>query len=259
MTTVQIPPRHAAPSGPPPRTVWLIGGMIALAVVVLAVVAVVVYRTGPQNPADARDHVVSAPAAGRDAAVLDLLSGATAVTVKAADLGDRLFEAETPRDGRLAPRAKVTDDGVVQLTLDGDSGGPGGAAVEVRLNRGVRWTVRFTAGANASTADLRDLGNLAAVEYVGGVAAVDLTLPAAHGTVPVRLSGGANTVALHAPKGTPVRVRAGGGAGAVTLDGAGNNGVAAGATFASAGWDAAADRYDLDATSGVGTITVDHM
>ncbi|WP_238019342.1 hypothetical protein KZZ52_10880 [Dactylosporangium sp. AC04546] len=256
MTTVQIPPRHAAPSGPPPRTVWLIGGLVALTLVVIAVVATLVHSARPHTPADTREHVVSAPAAGRDAAVLDVLSGATAVTVKAADLGDRLFEAETPRDGRLTPQARVTGDGVVQLTLDGD-GGPGGAAVEVRLNRGVRWTVRFTAGTNASTADLRDLGNLAAVEYVGGVAAVDLTLPAAHGTVPIRLSGGANTVALHAPKATPVRVRAGGGAGAVNIDGTANNGVAAGATFASAGWDAATDRYDVDATSGVGTITLD--
>ncbi|MET7392258.1 hypothetical protein ABZS66_01995 [Dactylosporangium sp. NPDC005572] len=258
MTTVQIPPRHAAPAGPPPRTVWLIGGLIALALVVIAVVATLMDSAGPRTPADARDHVVSAPAAGRDAAVLDVLSGATAVTVKAADLGDRLFEAETPRDGRLTPQARVTDDGVVRLTLDGE-GGPGGAAVEVRLNRGVRWTVRFTAGANASTADLRDLGNLAAVEYAGGVAAVELTLPAAHGTVPIRLSGGANTVVLHAPKAAPVRVRAGGGAGAVTIDGAASNGVAAGATFASAGWDGATDRYDVDATSGVGTITVDRI
>jgi hypothetical protein len=120
----------------------------------------------------------------------------------------------------------------------------------------VRWHLRFTAGATSDLVDARTL-DLADVTFVGGVSSIELTLPKPGGTVPVRMSGGANRFGLRVPAGVPVRVRAGGGAGTVALDGDTRSGVTAGTLVASDGWDGAQDRYDVDAAAGVSTVTVD--
>ena len=54
----------------------------------------------------------------------------------------------------------------------------------------------------------------------------------------------------------PVRVRAGGGAGSVTIGGRTHTGVSGGSVWVPAGWTAATDRYDIDATAGVSAIAV---
>ncbi|MFF5234429.1 hypothetical protein [Dactylosporangium sp. NPDC000521] len=246
-------PAHAA--GPRPRTVWLVGGMILLAILVLAAVTVFVWRT--RHPGgDGAAHTVTAPVAGRDSATLDLLSGATTVTVVAADLGDTLFRVSTPGDGRTVPSVTTLDGRVGVQLRDAGNGAAGKGVVGVELNRAVRWTVRFTAGATSNTADLRGLREIGGVEYVGGVSGIELTLPAAKGVVPVRMSGGASTFRVHLPQGGPVKVVAGGGAGSVTLDGTRHDGVAGGAAFSS-GDPAAADRYEIDNAAGVSSVVVD--
>ncbi|WP_426511230.1 hypothetical protein ACPPVO_11735 [Dactylosporangium sp. McL0621] len=241
------PPETPAPSGPPPRSVYLIGGLILVALIVIAVVTVAAWpRLTGQRTGEAA-HTVTGGVDGRDHATLDLVTGATSVTVQAADLGDTLYRV----DSAHGPSVDDSGDRVEVHVTGGD------ASVTIRLNRDVRWDVRFTAGAQRNHADLRDLRHLAGVEYVGGVSAIELTLPAPGGTVPVRIDGGASAVRIHAPASVPVRVKAGGGAGRVGIDGDEHNGVTAGATFASGGWDTAADRYDVDAAGGVSTITVD--
>jgi hypothetical protein len=61
---------------------------------------------------------------------------------------------------------------------------------------------------------------------------------------------------VHLTGGAPVRVAAKNGAGDVTIDGQSQSGVAGGSIFATPGWDTAADRFDIDATSGVSSLTV---
>jgi hypothetical protein len=54
-------------------------------------------------------------------------------------------------------------------------------------------------------------------------------------------------------------VAAAGGAGSVTIDGATHSGVAGGSMWTPDNWAAAADRYDIDATSGVSTLNVSRL
>jgi hypothetical protein len=152
----------------------------------------------------------------------------------------------------------VTDlDGRVGVQLnDTGNGAADKGVVTVELNRAVRWSVRFTAGATSNTADLRGLRELGGVEYIGGVSAIELSLPAAKGVVPVRMSGGASTLRIHLPQGQPARIVAGGGAGSVTLDGTRHDGVTGGAAFQS-GDTAAKDRFEIDNTAGVSSVVVD--
>jgi hypothetical protein len=120
----------------------------------------------------------------------------------------------------------------------------------------VRWTVRLLGGAVEDTLDFGQ-GQLAGLDIVGGATRIEVRLPRPQGTVPVRMSGGANQFLLHAPADVPVRVRAGGGAGSVTVDGSTRSGVSAGTVVTQPGWEQATDRYDIDATAGVSALTVD--
>jgi hypothetical protein len=238
-------------AGPYPKTALAIGGVLLLAFIIT-----VAYRNFGDS-ARGVDHVVDGPAiGGRQTATVDLISGAASVTVRGGDLGDRLYRVSTPDGARLAPSAGLSGD-TVQVRL-ADRGGTGASTVVVVLSNDVTWQVRLTAGANSEVVDLRGT-RTSGVEFVGGASSIDLTLPRPSGTVPVRMEGGASRFAIHAPNDVPVRVRAGGGAGNITVDGTVHNGIAAGTVSASDGWDGAQDRYDVDNTAGVSTVFVDRV
>ncbi|MGI5244036.1 hypothetical protein [Dactylosporangium sp. CA-139066] len=240
--------REPTVQGPPPRTVYAVGGIVLAAILVAAVVALAAWPFVSRRTAG--NHVVSGLVAGREEATLDLLTGVTAVTVSAEDLGDTLYRVESPQTPTATE--STADRGRIDVAVNGAD-----ASVIIKLNRDVRWTLRFTGGAQRNGADLHDLRHLAGVQYVGGVSTIELSLPPADGAVPVRVGGGADAVRIHATGRAPARVRAGGGAGTVTVDGEAHTGVTAGSVFAGPGWDDAHDRYDVDATGGVSTITVD--
>jgi hypothetical protein len=257
-TTTQVP----EPTAPPRRTPtpkWLLVGAAALVgLLVLALVVVVALSVVAEvfdgDDGGRGDRVVTGPRAGRTEATVELLSGVTAVTVRAVDLGGPLYRVRTPEGGRHVP--KVTDrDGLVQVQL-GDSGRSGPSTVEIELATATRWHVRLMGGATQQTIDL-SAGRVAEVALVGGATSVDLTLPRPSGTVPVRMVSGVATWAVHLPDGVPAQVFVGAGAGTVTLDGATRTGVAGGTTVTGDGWTDAADRYEVIASGGMSTFTLD--
>ncbi|MEH1130542.1 hypothetical protein [Micromonospora sp. CPCC 206061] len=226
------------------RLWWVVAGA---AVVLVAAVTVVVALV---EAADDGDVVLSAPRGDRDSATFELVSGATVVVVRSVDLGGDLYRisASHPDSPR---RPEVADgDDVVRLAL------PGGThSVDVRLNAAVTWHVRIAAGAADQRLDL-DAGPVSGVDLAGGANAIDLALPPATGTLPVRVTGGAGQVSVRTAGAAPSRVRVGSGAAQVTVDGRGHTGVAGGTVFEPPEWAAARDRYDLDVAAGVSTLTV---
>lgn len=200
-----------------------------------------------------RAHVVSAARGDLDAAALTVVSGATTLTVRAADLGDDLYRISTPDHSGIAPDV-VESGGRYQLHLQG-TGENGPAAVEVLLDQRVRWDLRFSGGANETLVDLGG-GRVAGLDFTAGSARIEAILPRPEGPVTVRMAGGSSDFVVRAPDGVPVRVTAGGGAANVTVDGARRTGIAGGTVFAPADWDGAADRYDVDAVAGVSSLTV---
>lgn len=93
-------------------------------------------------------------------------------------------------------------------------------------------------------------------DHEGGAGHVGLVLPRPDGTPAVRLDGGAGTVDVRTAGAVPVRVRVGGDAGQVVLDGERHSEVAAGALFPADRWADAGDRVDLDAAAGLRQLTV---
>jgi hypothetical protein len=234
------------------------GAIAALVLLVLVIILVAVTldddnSAAPPGPNPA-DHAVSAPLAGREAAQFELLTGAASVTVRTQDLGTDLYRISTPLDSGLFPKT-VDHDGRVELHLI-TSGPPGPSAVDIQLNSSVRWALRIAAGATQQTLDF-SAGKVSGVDIAVGVTRIDLSLPRPQGTVPVRLTGGASELAIHTPSGVPTRVTAGSGAGTISLNGVQRSGVPAGTVLATGGWDTATDRYDVQLSSGVATVTVD--
>jgi hypothetical protein len=238
--------------------VWLlIGAAVLVGAMIVALFLVIglsaVDRAGDRAVNDG-DRVVTGPRENRTEATVELLSGVTTVTVRAADLDGALYRVRTPAGGKHVPQ--VTDrDGLVQVQL-ADSGRAGPSAVEIELAAATRWRVRLLGGATEQTVDL-SAGKVSEVALVGGATSIDLTLPAPAGSVPVRMVSGVATWAVHVPDGVPVKVFVGSGAGTVTVDGSTRSGVSAGTTIAADGWDAAADRYEFVASGGMSTFTLD--
>jgi hypothetical protein len=132
----------------------------------------------------------------------------------------------------------------------------GASAVEVQLSSAVRWQVRILGGSTEQVVDLTD-GRVSGVELTGGATSIELTLPPPEGTTTVRMSGGVGQWIVHQLGDAPVRVRVGGGAGSVTIDGTSESGVGAGTVFSPPEWDAAQDRVDIDAVAGMSTFVLD--
>jgi hypothetical protein len=209
-------------------------------------------RPGTTAPAG---HAVSGSGRGiRGVATFELVSGADVVRVGARDLGGDLFRVSTPDDSTLAPAADVTGSTVV-TSLRG-TGLPGPAIVTVELSDDVAWNVRLAGGATDEAVDLTG-GRGGNVDLSAGTSRAAIALPAAAGTQRVTMSGGAGQLTVRLSGAGPVRVAATGGAGSVTVDGTTHTGVAGGSMWTPDGWDAAASRYDVDASAGVSTMTVE--
>lgn len=219
-----------------------------LAVVVLSVVAAGC-DDGPDTGA-----VVTGELAGRQHAELDVVSGSDTVVVRAADLGGQLFRASVPEESRVAPVADVTGSAVrVSLT---DSGGDGAADLVVELNDRVRWRIRLDGGARQATVRMAG-GLLAGLDFGAGNTRIEASLPEPRGTVPVRMAGGASVFDLRLPRDVATQVRVAGGAGSVTIDGAVHTGIPGGTVYTPDGWDGATDRYLIDNTAGVSSLTLE--
>ena len=198
-------------------------------------------------------NVISGPVGDREKAGFELVSNTVTIDLRATDLGDDLYQITTPAKGSVLPRVQATDAGV-KLFLDA-TGKRGSAAVIVRLNADVRWSMRITGGVKTGVFDL-GAAKVDDVDLAGDAARIDLTLPRPVGTLPIRLSGGVNRFEVYTDQGVPVRVRTRRGAGQVKLDGLTDDGVARGASFLSPDWAGSENRIDLDAVAGVGTLRV---
>nr|WP_296075963.1 hypothetical protein [uncultured Actinoplanes sp.] len=199
---------------------------------------------------DADDHRLRG---GADARRFSLVNGADVVRVRVADLGADRYDVSTPDGSKVVPTVAVDDGEIIAGVRD--SGGTGPAVVNVVLDDNVRWQIRLAGGASDQAVDLT-AGPGGDVDFSAGTARAAVALPAARGTQRVVLAGGAGEFRVRLAGRAPVRVRAGGGAGSVTIDGERHSGVAGGTVWAPDDWSSAADRYDIDATSGFSTLDV---
>jgi hypothetical protein len=114
-------------------------------------------------------HDVAVARGDLDAAQLDVVSGATSVTVRIADLGPELVRASTPDGSQVAPSADLTGS-MVRVSL-ASTGLVGPADLTVLLDRQVRWRVRLSGGASSEVLDLRG-GRVDGVDFAAGASRI---------------------------------------------------------------------------------------
>lgn len=255
VTAVPASPDDLVPPRGPGRRWKVLAAATALVLAGALTVTALTSRDDPGPAAvtqwsTAPGHTVTAPLDGRTASGLDLVSSASAVTVRSAALDGDLYRVTTPPD---AARPQAADaGGRIRLSLDG--GGP--RTVEILLNDRVSWDLGIAGGAERQSFDL-SASRLRHVDLAGNAGRIELALPPPDGTLTVRMAGGVRELAVRTADGTPVRVRVGSGAGRVVLDGRTHAGVGAGALLTPERWDDAGGRVDLDAAAGIAQLTVD--
>lgn len=238
----------------PPRQRFLIGTAIVAACTVVIILIMSAAGLAPWDRGGGAPHTVSVPLNGRQHAALAVLSGASSVTVTAAALPGELVRVSTPPGSGSVPGLSVSG-GTVDLSLRG-AGAPGGpATIQVTVNAGVAWRLTLSGGASQTSVFLGS-GRLRGADFTAGSSQITMRLPRPDGTVRIVVAGGASQVRLAVPAGIPARLSLDGGASTATLRGQARSGLAGGTILTDPGWAAAANRYDIDAASGVSVISV---
>jgi hypothetical protein len=196
---------------------------------------------GPSAAGPAPGTRVTAPLAGATSHRFEVGGGADLISLRSADLGDKLYDITT-FDGSAVPQIV---DGGSRLELV-RTGAPGRVGADIQLNSRVKWSLRLDGGTTEQNIDL-GTGRLTRLELTGGATRVLLRLPRPKGTVPIIVTGPASEFDVQA--GVPVRVRLGAGADDATIIDKTRHAVKAGTVVASAGWTGTTNRYDIKAAA----------
>ena len=208
----------------------------------------------PGQPLPVTGQRVSAPLGKIRAQQFEVSGGATQVTVRSVDLGDRLFDIAALDDSAV-PRVVTLADGPRLDFIR--TGAPGRIGAVIQLNSRVQWKLHLVGGAAEQDIDMR-AGGLAGIDLIGGASRAVLQLPVPKGTVAVTVSGGASELDVQTGPGVPVRVRLGKGADNTVIDGRARTKVRPGTTLTSTGWTTTTNRYDITAPAKVNVLRVNH-
>ena len=223
-------------------------------------------RQTPDQGAAATEH--SAPIGGLSRARLLFRSGAHELLLRGSpDIGE-LYQAKF--EGPV-PQVRLRD-GVVTVQYKGGwKWDWKERRADLSINSTIPWDVEVIGGTSKMQGKLAGL-DLRSFELTGGVDQIRLTLGRPSGHVPIRLTGGANSIRIERPAGVPVRMKLHGGAASIEFDqqkhgplvdldagviaatigvaSAGLGGAAGRITLESPGASSASDRYELEFTGG---------
>ncbi|XVV14052.1 hypothetical protein ACQP2X_06760 [Actinoplanes sp. CA-131856] len=257
------PASSAVPPAAPRQSRGVTVGIVLMSLIVLVAGSIVgvVYFTGSDDDLDSvlqlgagenGKRTAVAPLDNRTKASFELLAATNKVNVSIGELGDDLYRISTPEDAGILPSPIVRDDDVkLQVTRDGD--GTGGE-IDVVLAAKVNWQLRFSGYAEEQVINLSG-GQISGLEMVGGMRTAQVTLSRPSGTVPIKINGAVEKLALKSPADSPVRVKVGGGAQTVVAGTRTLKDVAAGSTLTPKDW-AVPNRYDVGAGAPITTLTV---
>src|SRR4051812_26090709 len=225
-------------------------------------------------------HDFAVPLDGATCGRLEIRGGTASLRVLAApgsaDLLRSRFTGLSPEihaaGGRVTVRARF---GLEDWLRSLFGGGPPPVGPEVRLEDWIRsffdgeqyrgelwltdavpWHVSLRGGARDLEADLRGL-RLTGLDLAGGAAGMVVDLPRPSGLVPVRLRGGAASIAFRRPKGVPARVEVLGGMASFRFDDQRLGAVGGRTRLQSPGFADAKDRYEFDITGGASDLVVE--
>ncbi|MGI8912650.1 MAG: MarR family winged helix-turn-helix transcriptional regulator, partial [Chloroflexota bacterium] len=205
-------------------------------------------REGPSD----EGGIFSAPLGDLESGRLVVSSGISRLTLRADDAMADLYQARF--EGPL-PDVQANG-GVVTIRYPRRLWGLGGKqrAAEVTLSVAIPWRILIQGGAAEITAELGGL-DLAGLEVKGGMSMIRLELPAPSVVVPIWISGGASTIDVRRPSGVAARVHIKGWVSTFVFDDQTFN-VAKDVRQQSPGYEATAQRYDIEVSSSASMVTI---
>jgi DNA-binding MarR family transcriptional regulator len=208
-------------------------------------------RDTPGASSSGSEH--AAPVGGLERARLLFRSGANELLLRGSqDLGEDLYRA---RFEGPVPQVRLRD-GVVTVQYKGRFHWDWrDRRSDVSLNAGLPWDVEVVGGANKLQGKLSHL-DLRSFAVTGGLHQARLTLGRPTGSVPLKLTGGANDIRIERPTGTAVRLHVTGGAAGVTFDQQVLGSTAGHTVLESSGASQARDVFEVEITGGMNKVTI---
>jgi len=200
---------------------------------------------------------VSVPLEGAPAAEIEMKHGAGQINLTALDQSGMLMEGDFYGGlkyslDRQADRVRLRMEPEIDVVLPA-----------MPTHRGLDWNlglardlplkIRLEGGANQSDLDLTNLLVRELVVHTGA-SATTVRLPTNAGHTRVEIQAGAASVKLYLPEGVEGRIHAGGGLSGLKIDS--NRFLGSGQNYETPGFQAATNRVEIEAETGVGSVEV---
>jgi hypothetical protein len=234
------------------------GDVAAVLIVLIAAGGALAYVALAPNPATAQALDSSASVGNLEHASLQVDVGSARISIDGAAAEGELYRAHIDYSG---PKPSVKLDrssGRLEISQGNTSFGvfrSRNFILNIHLNPSLPWSIASNSGAATDTFQLAHV-NVRSIELNTGASREDITLGKPTGIVPITVNGGALTVHLHRPAGTPASVKVSGGA--VTLDADSQHYRGIGSqSWQSTGYEGAADAYRVEVNGGACTVGID--
>ena len=233
---------------------------LATALIVLLAVGGAVAYVAVRGPvSDATQTMDSSDAVGSlNQATLTVDAGASTMTVEGSNsLGSELYRAHIEYAGSKPAISLDRSTGNLRIFKNNDFSFFANRrfVLNLQLNSAVPWNVSANTGASNDTLKLSAV-RVGSITLNAGASRADITLGRPTGIVRISVDGGAITLRLHRPSGSEAFVHVSGGAVNLDADGRQLHGVGD-ETWQSAGYDGAADAYQVEINGGASNVSVD--
>jgi hypothetical protein len=234
------------------------GEVAAVLIVLIAVGGAVAYVALAPNPAQSGSLSATAPAGGIENPSLEIDVGAATITVLGGASEGSLYQATIDYSG---PKPEVSLDassGRLKISQGSSSFGlfrSNRFTLKLLIDSSLPWTIVTNSGAATETYNLTDV-HVSSIEVNTGASREDITLGQPSGVVPISVNGGALTVNVHRPAGTPASASVSGGVVSLDADGQQHRGIGS-ESWQSSGFDGATDAYRVEVNGGACTVTID--
>jgi len=233
---------------------------LATALIVLLAVGGAVAYVAVRGPvSDATQTMDSSDAVGSlNQATLTVDAGASTMTVEGSNsLGSELYRAHIEYAGSKPAISLDRSTGNLRIFKNNDFSFFANRrfVLNLQLNSVVPWNVSANTGASNDTLKLSAV-RVGSITLNAGASRADITLGRPTGIVRISVDGGAITLRLHRPSGSEAFVHVSGGAVNLDADGRQLHGVGD-ETWQSAGYDGAADAYQVEINGGASNVSVD--
>jgi hypothetical protein len=234
------------------------GDVAAVLIVLVAAGGAAAYVALAPNPAATHTLDSSATVGNLDHAALEVNVGSARISIDGTAGEGDLYRAHIQYSG---PKPDVKLDrstGKLEISQGSNSFGAFRSRnfiLDLHLNPKLPWSIVGNSGAATATLLLAQV-NVRSIELNTGASREEITLGKPMGIVPITVNGGALTVHLHRPAGTPASVKVSGGAVTLDADSLHYRGIGS-QSWQSTDYQGATDAYRVEINGGASTVGID--